>query len=80
MQITGEYKSVQNALFRVTGTLRDNQVRAKYPGVTVSEDPLRNDPVPHYMDACPSPLRFQLPQVKIHLPSHLLQLLLSLDP
>ncbi|KAB1201889.1 hypothetical protein CJ030_MR8G002341 [Morella rubra] len=63
LQITGEYKSVQNALFRVTGTLRDNQVRAKYPGVTVSEDPLRNDPVPHDMDACPSPLRFQLPQI-----------------
>jgi hypothetical protein len=64
VQITGEYKSVQNALFQVTGCLRDSQVRAKRPHVRVIEDPLRNDLVPRNIGGLSSALRLQ--QVEIH--------------
>ncbi|XP_059438247.1 RNA-binding KH domain-containing protein RCF3-like isoform X2 [Corylus avellana] len=59
VQITGEYKSVQHALFQVTGCLRDGQVRAKKPHVRVTEDPLRNDLVPHNIGGLSSALRLQ---------------------
>jgi hypothetical protein len=76
VQITGEYRSVQNALLKVTGSLRDNllpvevlkEVRAKYPHMRVIEDPLRNDPVTHNVGAL-SPSRLQFPKVKVpHIP------------
>uniref|UniRef100_A0A2N9HY47 Integrase catalytic domain-containing protein n=1 Tax=Fagus sylvatica TaxID=28930 RepID=A0A2N9HY47_FAGSY len=69
VEITGEYRSVQNALLKVTGSLRDNllpvevlkEVRAKYPHMRVIEDPLRNDPVTHNVGAL-SPPRLQFPK------------------
>lgn len=72
MQITGEFRSVQNALFQVTGSIRDHlllsgvfrEVTVKSPHLRLSEGPLRNEPVPHNVSAPSSP-RFQLPQVKI---------------
>ena len=76
MQITGEYRSVQNALLKVTGSLRDNllpvevlkEERAKYPYMRVIEDPLRNDPVTHNVGAL-SPPRLPFPKVKVpHIP------------
>jgi len=63
VQITGEYKSVENALFQVTGCLRDSQVRAKKPYIRVTEEPLRNDLVPNNIGALSSALRLQ--QVEI---------------
>lgn len=74
MQIKGEYKSVQNAMFQVTDRLRDNllpkemfkEVKAQFPYVGVSEDPWRNDHIPHKVGALSLPQRLQLPHVKIH--------------
>lgn len=66
VQITGEYKSVHNALFQVTGCLRDCQVRAKKPYIRVTEEPLRNDLVPPNIGALSSALRLQ--QVEIPSP------------
>ncbi|XP_041017396.1 KH domain-containing protein HEN4-like isoform X1 [Juglans microcarpa x Juglans regia] len=63
VQITGDYKSVENALFQVTYSLRDNQLRAKYPYVRVSEDPFTIDTVPSNIGAISSPPRLQLPQI-----------------
>jgi hypothetical protein len=71
VQITGEYKSVQNALFQVTGSLRDKflpsevfkEARAKSRCVRVNEDPMRNNTVPHNKGAVSSPPLLQLPQV-----------------
>uniref|UniRef100_A0A7N2LYS3 K Homology domain-containing protein n=1 Tax=Quercus lobata TaxID=97700 RepID=A0A7N2LYS3_QUELO len=70
VQITGEYRSVQDALFQVTCSLRDNlllgevrkAVRAKYPYMRLIVDPLRNDPVPHNIGAL-SPSRLPFPKV-----------------
>ncbi|XP_062143606.1 RNA-binding KH domain-containing protein RCF3-like isoform X2 [Alnus glutinosa] len=59
VKITGEYKSVKNALFQVTGCLRDSQVRAKKPYIRVTEEPLRNDLVPNNIGALSSALRLQ---------------------
>ena len=72
MQITGEYRIVQDALFQVTCSLRDNllpgevrkAVRAKYPYMRLIVDPLRNDPVPHNIGAL-SPSRLPFPKVKL---------------
>uniref|UniRef100_A0A2N9GM54 K Homology domain-containing protein n=1 Tax=Fagus sylvatica TaxID=28930 RepID=A0A2N9GM54_FAGSY len=69
VQITGEYRSVQNALLKVTGSLRDNllpvevlkEERAKYPYMRVIEDPLRNDPLTHNVGAL-SPPRLPFPK------------------
>ncbi|XP_030923947.1 KH domain-containing protein HEN4-like isoform X2 [Quercus lobata] len=69
VQITGEYRSVQDALFQVTCSLRDNlllgevrkAVRAKYPYMRLIVDPLRNDPVPHNIGAL-SPSRLPFPK------------------
>nr|XP_023915049.1 KH domain-containing protein HEN4 isoform X1 [Quercus suber] len=69
VQITGEYRSVQDALFQVTCSLRDNllpgevrkAVRAKYPYIRLIVDPLRNDPVPHNIGAL-SPSRLPFPK------------------
>ncbi|KAG7969701.1 hypothetical protein I3843_07G044800 [Carya illinoinensis] len=63
VQITGDYRSVENALFQVTSSLRDNQLRAKYPYVRSSEDPSRTDTVPSNIGAISSPPRLQLPQI-----------------
>ncbi|XP_075654553.1 RNA-binding KH domain-containing protein RCF3-like isoform X2 [Castanea sativa] len=69
VQITGEYRSVQDALFQVTCNLRDNllpgevrkAVRAKYPYMRLIVDPLRNDAVPHNIGAL-SPSRLPFPK------------------
>uniref|UniRef100_A0A7N2M009 K Homology domain-containing protein n=1 Tax=Quercus lobata TaxID=97700 RepID=A0A7N2M009_QUELO len=69
VQITGEYRSVQDALFQVTCSLRDNllpgevrkAVRAKYPYMRLIVDPLRNDPVPNNIGAL-SPSRLLFPK------------------